>query len=73
MNKPWIRARLRELGHTQKELAAELGVNSVAVSRILVGKRRLTIQEAASMASFLEVPLSELVPHVVSPAEGRSF
>lgn len=50
----WIRGRLRSLGRTQRDLAAALGVDASAVSRILDGHRRLRDHEEAIIRAFFD-------------------
>lgn len=48
-----IRERMNELGMIQKELAAKIGIPEIRLSRILNGKRKMTINEAFAMANAL--------------------
>lgn len=50
----WIRSRLRSHRRTQRDLAAVLGVDASAVSRILDGHRKLRADEASRIRSFFD-------------------
>jgi len=52
MDSATIKRLLRETRHTQKELAAHLGVDPAAITRRLRGERRLRLDEAPKVAEF---------------------
>lgn len=63
MDLEWIRTGLRKPGKTQRGLAAALGVDASAVSRLLSGARQLKAAEIAIIARYLEiVPPAVLTP-----------
>lgn len=52
MDTATIKRLLRETRHTQKELAAHLGIDPAAITRLLRGERRLRLDEAPKVAAF---------------------
>lgn len=61
MNTKWFRERLRDIELSQRGLAKLLDVDAAAVSYMLRGKRRMTLQEANRTAQILGVPASEVM------------
>lgn len=53
MDTSTIKRLLKERGLTQRELAAHLGVDPAAITRLFAGKRRLRLDEAPMVAEFL--------------------
>ena len=60
-NPAWIRARLKARGATQNDLAASIGRDGAAVSRLLSGAREASAAEALAMAHFLRCDVVELL------------
>ena len=66
-NKNWLRhsqkiaikvlRTIRELGMTQKELAAKMGVSAQMVNKMVKGKENFTLQTIAKLEEALEVSL----------------
>lgn len=56
----WISLRLRELGRSQKDLAAALGVEPPRITEIVRGDRRVQPAEWQPLADFLEVAVTEV-------------
>ena len=57
-----VKRELRVQDISLRELAARMDEYPSSVSRKLVGKRPLTLEEAARIARELNVPLSALLP-----------
>ncbi|MGE3338764.1 MAG: helix-turn-helix transcriptional regulator [Alphaproteobacteria bacterium] len=55
MDLDWIRDGLTRPGKTQRGLAAALGIDPSAVSRLLTGRRRLRADEIVAVADYLGV------------------
>lgn len=55
MDLDWIREGLTRPGKTQRGLAAALGIDPSAVSRLLTGRRRLRADEIVAVAEYLGV------------------
>lgn len=51
-----VKRLMKERGRTQRELAAYLGVDPAAITRLFAGKRRLRLDEAPRVAAFLGMP-----------------
>jgi SOS-response transcriptional repressor LexA len=68
----WIKARLREIGKKQKDLAAAMSLPHTRVSEIISGKRAVRSHEAAILASFLGLSGDEVLQRLggeISDAE----
>lgn len=50
-----IRQLLKETGRSQRDLAAHLGVDPAAITRLLSGRRRLRLDEAPKVEAFFGV------------------
>lgn len=61
MNTRWFRDRLKTIELSQRGLAKLLDVDAAAVSYMLRGKRKMTLQEANRIGQILGV-LRELGP-----------
>lgn len=61
MNTRWFRDRLKGIELSQRGLAKLLDVDAAAVSYMLRGKRKMTLQEANRIAQILGVPASEVM------------
>lgn len=59
-----VRARMKDLGVTQADLAKELGLNQSAVSNLLNGGRQVKVHEAAAIENYLKLVPSSLVDFV---------
>lgn len=72
MDTATIKRLLRETRHTQKELAAHLGVDPAAITRLLRGERRLRLDEAPKVAEFfgLEPAAAFIAPGSESASGG---
>lgn len=60
----WVRSRLSQTGKTQRELAAGVGLDPSAISRLLDGGRRLRADEIPKFRAFFEQTAS----HTTSPS-----
>ncbi len=54
-------AILREKKLNQCDLANALNISQGAISRLLKGERKLHIQTALNLSTFLKIPLKELL------------
>lgn len=61
MNTKWFRDRLRGIELSQRGLAKLLDIDAAAVSYMLRGKRKMTLQEANRISQILGVPASEVM------------
>lgn len=52
--RPWLDARLRELGKSKIDLARALGINNSRVHELIAGTRRVQLDEIDPMSRFLE-------------------
>lgn len=59
INSAKIKGRLRELGKTQAELAAYVGIAQSTINQKLNGERPLFLDESERLADFLGIPDSE--------------
>lgn len=57
-----IRHLLKKSGRTQQELGEAIGVAQQGVSKRLIGQIPFDVNELVAAASFLDVPLSDLIP-----------
>lgn len=64
----WIRAGLEKPGKTQRGLAAALGVDPSAVSRLLAGSRHLRAAELPLVAFYLESDVPDALSGPADPA-----
>ncbi|CAO3426606.1 S24 family peptidase [Azospirillum argentinense] len=55
MDTDWIKSGLKKPGKTQRGLAAALGLDPAAVSRLLKGERQLKAAELTKIATYLDV------------------
>ncbi|HEX9835765.1 MAG TPA: S24 family peptidase [Alphaproteobacteria bacterium] len=60
-DKSWFQQRLKELGKSQRGLAAHLGLADARVTEIFNNRRRVSYDEAVDLAEFLECGLEEIV------------
>lgn len=56
VNQRWFDDRLAMLGRSQREMAFAIGLDPAQLNRTLKGIRKLSADEAALIANFLEVP-----------------
>jgi transcriptional regulator with XRE-family HTH domain len=74
MNAQWFRARLKDQHKSQRALAQVLGVDPAQVTNMFKGRRRMQLTDASLIASFLNVPVEEVLRQAglpVSPAGRR--
>ena len=57
----WLKRRLAEIGKTQAALADALGLPPPRISEIIRGSRRVSTRELPRMATFLAMPLPDLM------------
>lgn len=58
MDSQWFKSRLKALKKSQLRLAEELGLAPARITEIFKGQRKVSIEEASKMASFLDVPVN---------------
>lgn len=63
INTEWFRLKLREKGRSASALAAFLGLDKSAVSRLLNGGRDVSAEEQDKIAQFLGVDVAEVAMH----------
>ncbi|HZQ14048.1 MAG TPA: hypothetical protein VFB31_14685 [Pseudolabrys sp.] len=61
----WVKSRLSQTGKTQRELAAGVGLDPSAISRLLDGRRRLRADEIPKFRAFFEQSASS---HTTTPS-----
>lgn len=61
VNSAWFRNRITSQGLSQRKLAAKLKIDPSALTLFLQNKRRLQLDEAATLASLLSVSLDEVL------------
>ena len=71
MDDKWFKHRQKIAGVTAEDIGRELGRDRSVVSRIYVGRQRMTLDQAQVFARVLEVPLEDVLSHagVLEPAE----
>lgn len=71
MDEKWFKKQQRKAGVTADEIAAELGRDRSLVSRLYVGRQRMTLDQARAFSKVLAVPLEEVLSRagVATPEE----
>ena len=69
----WFHSQLDNKGQSLRSLARHLGKDASAVSRTFSGKRRMTMEEAAEIAGFLGVSVTEVMHHAGIAREGEGL
>lgn len=64
-----VKSARKARGMTQKDLAAQLGIDQAHVSRIENGSKVASVELLARIAKLLGVPLSELIDDTVTEPE----
>lgn len=59
----WFQDRLADKRLSQRQLAARLQLDPAAVSLMLRGRRKMSVAEAAEIASYLGVEVDEVLRH----------
>lgn len=67
--RPWIDARLKDLGKSKAGLARALGVGPARINEIVSGERRIQLGEVDPLARFLEWPGQAVIERVAGKAE----
>lgn len=70
IDKDWFVAQLKQKRRSIRGLARHLDVNVSAMSRMLSGMRRMKIEEANLIASFLGAPVEEVLRHAGVAMDG---
>ena len=55
MNNNLLRAKIVEKGKTQEEIAAEIGISPMSLSRKITGKREFRLSEIISLCKCLDI------------------
>lgn len=63
VDKEWFFERLSERKQSLRSLAKHMDLDPSAVSRMLSGQRKMQMEEAGAIASFLRAPVSEVLRH----------
>lgn len=61
VNTKWFQDQVQELGISQRTLARELDLDPAAVSLMFQGKRKMTLEEASTLARRFAKPLDEVL------------
>lgn len=61
VNKVWFQDKLKDLGISQRRLAKKIDLDPAAVSYMLAGTRRITMDEAKKIAEVMLVPVTEVM------------
>jgi transcriptional regulator with XRE-family HTH domain len=69
----WFHNQLDDRGQSLRALARHLGKDASAVSRTFSGKRKMTMEEAAEIASFLGVSVTAVMHHAGITREGEGL
>lgn len=69
----WFHNQLDDRGQSLRALARHLGKDASAVSRTFSGKRRMTMEEAAEIAVFLGVSVTEVMHHAGITRDGEGL
>ncbi|MCD1642471.1 helix-turn-helix domain-containing protein [Aurantimonas coralicida] len=64
INKSWFRGRLKEIGLNQSIVAARLGIDRSAMSRVLSGERKLSLQECKMISIIIDRPIDEVITNI---------
>lgn len=70
INTEWFTNRLAERRMSQRQLARLMGMDPAAVSLMLRGKRRMTVEEAAQIAVLLQSTTTEVMTAAGVPITG---
>jgi hypothetical protein len=63
IDKPWFLDLLKKHKISQRQLSKKMDLDPAAISYVLSGKRRITLDEVRLMAEILLVPVSEIMRH----------
>ncbi len=69
----WFFDRLDDRGQSLRALSRFLGKDASAISRTFSGKRRMTMEEAVEIASFIGVPVTEVMQHAGITRDGEEL
>lgn len=72
INTQWFTDRLAERRLSQRQLAKLMGVDNAAVSLMLRGKRKMSLDEAAQLAVLLQSTTAEILEAAGVPVTGNS-
>lgn len=61
MDKPWFKTAMRKAGRTSAELAEAIGRDRAVISRIMNGHQIMTLDQAKTLATELNVALDDLM------------
>jgi transcriptional regulator with XRE-family HTH domain len=60
VDKSWFQGKLRDMGLSQRRLAAQMQLNHAALSLMFQGQRNVSVDEAAELARLLGVSVNEI-------------
>ena len=63
VDKKWFLDKLEERRQSVRGLARHLDIDASAVSRMFSGQRKMQIEEAHTIARFLNAPVQEVMRH----------
>lgn len=61
INEDWFKDRLQTIKLSQRQLGKKMGMDPAGVSNMFKGKRRMTMDEAKTIADILLVPVTEVM------------
>ena len=61
INQAWFQQKLRERKISQRQLAKKMDMDPASISNLFAGKRRMTPEEAKTIAGYLLVPVTEVL------------
>lgn len=62
-DRAWFKSKLDAAGRSQADLARHLGLPPPSITRLFDGKRKLKLEEAETVARFLNVATEEVLAH----------
>jgi transcriptional regulator with XRE-family HTH domain len=73
MDAEWFKKRQKALGLTSFDLGRAISRDRSAISKIINGTQRMTLEQAQSLAAALQVPLSEMLARsgLAGPTQAR--
>lgn len=72
MDDKWFKRRQKIAGVTAEDIARRLGRDRSVVSRIYVGRQKMSLDQAKVFAEVLDVPLQDVLVHAGALEEGTA-
>lgn len=63
IDRDWLLGVLAARGMSQRQLARRMKVDAASVSRLVNGRRHLTLEESVELARILVIPVREVIVH----------